>query len=194
MEYKPRMSTYYMVLCALFAALSAVVSPISVPIPFSPVAINMVHVSIFCAVGLLGAKYGTLSQIVFVLIGVAGLPVFTGFRGGPGVLVDFTGGFIIGNVLCALAAGLIIDKFGRSVKVLVIAMCTGYIFTYLLGVSWYMHWVNNLSGAMPEDPMTFTRALPIVMLPFLPGEVFKVVISVILIRKLYPVMQRRVHQ
>ena len=192
MEFKSRMSTFYLSLCALFAALSAVLSQLAIPI--GPVPINMVHISIFMAAGLLGAKYGTLSQAVFVLMGIVGIPVFANMGSGFGTLMGPTGGFIVGNLLCTLVAGLIIDRWGRSVKALVSAMCAGYVATYLFGVSWFMFWSNNLAAAPREEALTIVGALVLVMFPFLPGEILKVAISVVLIRKLFPIVQRRIYQ
>ncbi|MCL2084685.1 MAG: biotin transporter BioY, partial [Oscillospiraceae bacterium] len=75
-----RISIKDMALCALFAALSAALSPYAIPI--GPVPITLTHISIFTAAGLLGARKAAVSQAVFVLMGAAGAPVFSGFRGG----------------------------------------------------------------------------------------------------------------
>ena len=169
--------TRMLILCALFAALNAILSQLAVPI--GPVPINFVHASIFTAVGLLGIKYGTLSQVVFVLMGAAGLPVFSGLSGGIGVIMGPAGGFIISYVFCALIAGFVMERFGRSTKTLVLAMYSGWIVTYVLGVARFMYVTNTNLAA----------ALPVVMLPFLPGDVLKVVVSVVLINRLYVVVR-----
>ena len=70
------MKTKMMILCALFAALTAVCSMISIPLPFTPVPINLATLSVFLAGGLLGSKYGSASQLVYVALGAVGLPVF----------------------------------------------------------------------------------------------------------------------
>jgi len=80
------MKTNRMILYALFAALTAICSMISIPLPFTPIPINLATLSIFLAGGLLGAKGGTVSQTVYVLLGAVGLPVFHSFTGGLGVL------------------------------------------------------------------------------------------------------------
>ena len=72
------------VLCAFFAALNAVLAQITIPI--GPVPINLTHLSTYTAAGLLGARYGALSQLVYVLMGVIGLPVFSDSLG---VLVEY---------------------------------------------------------------------------------------------------------
>ena len=179
MEYRSRNSVFYLCLCALFAALSAVLSQLAVPI--GPVPINMVHISVFTAAGLLGSKYGTVSQVVFVLMGAVGLPVFSNMSGGIGVIAGPTGGFIVGNVLCTLVAAFIISKRGRSVPSLIIAMYAGYVFTYAFGIPWMMH----ITGMELVPTLIF-------MTSFLPGDALKVAVSVVLVRRLYTVIQRQV--
>ena len=170
--------TKMLCLSALFTALSIVLSQYSIPI--GPVPVNFVHTAIFTAAGLLGAKYGTLSQMIFVGMGTIGLPVFSGFSGGFGWLLGPTGGFIVSYIFCALAAGLLIDRYGRSVKVLVPALCAGWVITYAMGISWFI-FVTGIG---------FSAALPLAMLPFLPGDVVKTVLAVILIRRLGPVINK----
>jgi len=172
-----KMSVLTLCLCALFAALSAVLSQVIIPIGAVPV--TFAHISIFTAAGLLGAKYGTISQVVFVLMGALGVPVFSQLRGGISHMLGPTGGYIIGNLGCVLVAGLIIDRFGISIKVLVLAMLAGYVSTYLFGISWFMYVTNTgLIAALTG------------ILPFLPGEVIKVAVSVLLIKRLYPALQK----
>ncbi|MDR1156959.1 MAG: biotin transporter BioY [Oscillospiraceae bacterium] len=167
-----------LVFCALFAALSAVLSPLTIPI--GPVPVGLAHVSIFLAAGLLGAKYGAVSQVVFVLLGVMGVPVFSGFRGGLGVLAGPTGGFIVGYILCAFLVGLWLDRRGRSLRVLVPAMVCGQLVTYLPGLLWYMYLTQTGLGA----------ALLVCVLPFFVGDAAKIALSAILIRKLWPRLHR----
>ncbi|MDR0381962.1 MAG: biotin transporter BioY [Oscillospiraceae bacterium] len=180
-EHRPasgRVRALDLVFCALFAALSAVLSPLTIPI--GPVPIGLAHVSIFLAAGLLGAKYGAVSQAVFVLLGAAGLPVFSGFRGGLGVLAGPTGGFIVGYVLCAFLVGLWVDRRGRSLRVLVPALVCGQLATYLPGLFWYMY----LTRA------SLSAALLVCVLPFLLGDAAKIALSAVLIRKLWPHLRR----
>lgn len=73
-----------MVMCGLFAGLTAICSFITIPLGFTPIPVNLATLAVFLAGGILGKKYGTLSILVYILIGAAGLPVFAGFRGGPG--------------------------------------------------------------------------------------------------------------
>jgi len=161
-----------MILSAMFAALSAVLSQISIPIGLVP--INLTHVSVFLAAGLLGAKYGTFSQVAFVLMGAFGIPVFSGFAGGVGIIAGPTGGFIIGYVCCAYVSGQIINRFGKSMKALIPAMYAGWVASYVPGVLWFMH-VTGIKLA---------AALPFCVFPFLLGDAAKTALSAALVNRL----------
>ena len=118
-----RMKTTKLVTCALFAALTAILSQIAIPI--GPVPINLATFSVFFAGALLGAKAGALSQLVYLLLGIVGLPVFSMFRGGPGVLLGPTGGYLAGYVLAAFLVGFITEQRGDSLPALALAMPAG---------------------------------------------------------------------
>jgi biotin transporter BioY len=102
--------TNKLILCAFFAALTAVCTMITIPLPFSPVPINLAILSVLLAGSLLGAKAGTLSQFVYVCLGAIGLPIFSNFSGGPSVLVGPTGGYIVGYIVTAFIVGTFSDK------------------------------------------------------------------------------------
>lgn len=170
-------NTKKLALCGLFAALSAILSQIIIPI--GPVPVNLTHISVFVAAGLLGARYGALSQLVFVALGAVGLPVFSGFNGGLARVVGPTGGYIIAYILTAFAVGFIIDRFGKSVKVLIIAMYTGWIVTYIFGTLWYVNVTHT----------NFIAALLMCVVPFLLGDALKTVLSAFLIKRLIPYLK-----
>ncbi len=102
--------TTMMILCGIFAAVTAICSLITIPLGFTPVPVNLGTLSVFLTGGILGKKYGTLSMTVYVLLGAAGVPVFSGFRGGIGVLAGPTGGYIIGYIVAVLIIGLLMEN------------------------------------------------------------------------------------
>jgi len=166
------------VLCAFFAALNAVLAQITIPI--GPVPINLTHLSTYTAAGLLGARYGALSQLVYVLMGVIGLPVFSGFSGGPGRIFGPTGGYIIAYIFSAYLSGFLMERFGKkSMKAMAAAIYAGWILTYLFGTLWYC----LITGT------GFVAALLVCVLPFLAGDCLKTFISISLIKKLHPIMR-----
>jgi biotin transport system substrate-specific component len=162
--------------CAMFAALSAILSQIFIPIGTLP--INLTFISIFLAGGILGPALGFLSQLVYVLIGAAGVPVFSGFTGGLGIIAGPTGGFIIGYMLGAATVGFVIKKLGRSYKGIGIALVCGWFVAYTPGVIRFMQVLE----------VGFIEALPMCLLPYLPGDIAKIFLSGFLIKKLHPII------
>ena len=101
--------TYALTATALMTAVTCILAPLSVPI--GPVPISLTNFVIFLSLYLLNWKKGTLSLLIYLLLGLAGLPVFSGFAGGIAKLAGPTGGYIIGFIPMAIVAGIIIDKF-----------------------------------------------------------------------------------
>ena len=126
-----------MVLASLFAALMAVCSWIAIPLP--PISFTLQTFGVFLTLGVLGGKWGTASILLYLLLGVVGLPVFAGFYSGAAALLDITGGFLWGF----LAAGLIywaLERFGKLP-----AMIAGMIVCYLCGCGWFTVYVGGNS-------------------------------------------------
>ena len=119
---------------SLMAALIVVCSWITLPmtIPFT-----LQTFAVFVSVGVLGVWKGTASVLVYLFMGLVGVPVFSGFKGGAGVLLGPTGGYIIGFVFSALATGLIMKKF-KGFAASLLAMLAGLIVCYVFGTVWFM--------------------------------------------------------
>lgn len=139
-----------MALIAMMAALIAVCSWISIPVGEIPITLQTF--AVFVAVGLLGMKRGLLSVVVYILLGAVGVPVFAGFKGGIGALFGTTGGYIVGFLFLALIAGLILDKFGKKVYVMIIALALGLLVCYAFGTAWFM--VIYMKNTGPVGLMT----------------------------------------
>lgn len=169
------MKTKMLILCALFAALTAVCSMISIPLPFTPVPINLATLSVFLAGGLLGSKYGSISQLVYVILGAIGLPVFHSFTGGLGILTGPTGGYIIGYVAGAWLIGFLAEKMGRGFVKNIIGMTAGLEVCYMLGTLWFMYITSTGLAA----------ALTMCVVPFLIGDAIKIAAGAVLVKKLH---------
>lgn len=163
-------------LTALFAALIALCTWITVP---SVVPFTMQTFAVCLAVGLLGTKRGTLAVLVYIALGAAGLPVFSGFRGGVGVLVGSTGGYILGFVLGALVGGLLLHRFGKGVLLLSAAFAACVAVCYLFGSLWYYLLYTHTTGAIG-----FGSVLVTCVLPFIPADALKIALAVVLTRRL----------
>lgn len=158
------------ILAAMFAAIGAVTSWISIPIP-SGVPITLQTFGMALIGYTLGYKYGTLSVGVYVALGAVGAPVFSGFKGGFGVIAGATGGFIIGFIFMAAICGLSrlkkIQSLGKLPQIIIsIALgITGLLICHLLGVIQFMLIFNN----------TFAAALATVSLPYLIKDIISVI-------------------
>jgi len=153
-----------MVFAALFAAMTAIGAYIVIPIGLVPITMQVMFV--FLAGAILGKKWGTISMLVYVLLGTIGLPVFAGGASGLGVLFGPTGGYIMGFILAAFVIGTLSEQKGTSVFWLnVVFMVIGLAVIYVIGVSQLMV-VAQLS------PM---QAIAAGMLPFLIGDFLKII-------------------
>lgn len=124
-----------MVYISMGAVLITICSWISIPtaVPFT-----MQTFAVFVTVGLLGGRRGTLSIVVYLLLGVIGIPVYAGFTSGAGVLFGSTGGYFIGFILIALLMWMMERIPGNRNVVLVSSMLLGLIVLYIFGTLWFM--------------------------------------------------------
>lgn len=127
-----------MVLCALFAALMAICAWISVPV--GDIAFTLQTFAVFLTLGVLGGKWGCAGITVYLLLGAAGLPVFSAFQGGIGVLLGPTGGYLWGFA----AAGVVYWGFEKLCKP--IGIILGILACYGCGCVWFMQYSSGSVG------------------------------------------------
>ena len=168
--------TKNMVICAIFVALITICSWISIPtaVPFT-----MQTFAIFLCAGLLGTKRSVLFIICWILIGVAGIPVFAGFQSGPSVILGPLGGYILGFIVLALIVGIASEKLGRKYPVLIISMTAGLAVCYLFGTVWFVYFYGQSTG-----PIGFTAALSTCVIPFVIPDLAKLAAAVVLVKRL----------
>ena len=158
-----------MIYASMFGAATAVGAFISIPIP--PVPITLQTLFTYLAGALLGGRLGALSQLVYVLLGVMGLPVFALGKAGPGVLFGPTGGYIIGFIAAAYVIGTMIEtKKTPGVLWILISMITGTIVVYGFGVL-QLSLVAKFS---------IQKAAAVGALPFLIGDTIKIVTATVI--------------
>lgn len=143
-----------MMITALFAAIIAVLAQIIIPLPFVPITGQTLAIGL--AATILGAKYGTLSVVIYVLMGAIGLPVYAQMAGGLGILFGPTGGFLFAFIPTAWIIGYLLEKYGFTVRNAIIANVIGTILSLLIGTAW-LKVVANL---------TWTAAIFAGFLPF----------------------------
>jgi biotin transport system substrate-specific component len=150
----------------MFAALTAVAAQIQTPLPFSPVPIVLSNFFAVLAGLVLGPRLGAASQVVYILLGAMGAPVFAGAHGGPQVLAGPTGGYLVGFVPAAAAAGALRGASLTAGRAM-LAAAVGAALIYVTGVPW----LAETTG------MALRRAVVVGVLPFLPGDTLKVVVA-----------------
>lgn len=167
---------------AMFTAIIAIFAQIRLPIGVIPFTLQTLGV--FLAGGVLGAKRGTISILIYILLGAVGVPVFNGFSGGLGVLFGVTGGYIIGFIFTALIIGLASDHWNKKTSILIISIIIGTIVYYVFGTAWYIILMNsqgNVTGLM--------AALSSCVIPFLIPDAVKIAVSVIIINRLNKIIK-----
>ena len=146
--------------CALFASLLCICAWISLPV--ADIAFTMQTFGVFLTLGLLGGKKGTLSILLYLLLGVVGLPVFSGFQGGVGVLLGGTVGYLTGFLLTGILYWLITAMAGNGAKARLLAMATGLFACYLVGSVWFC-----VQYLQPGSPVSFSAVIGKCVVPYL---------------------------
>ena len=175
MESNLKTKTTDMVFISLTVALMAICSWISVPLT---IPVTLQTFAVFTAAGLLGMKRGTLTVLIYILLGAIGVPVFAGFTGGVGILFGLTGGYIIGFVFSALVVGFITKHFGKKMPVLVLAMIAGLLVCYIFGTAWFMFVYTKNTGAVG----LFT-VLSWCVIPFIIPDAIKIALAAIVVNR-----------
>ena len=177
-----------LVLCAMFAALMAVGAWISIPIFSIPITLQLL--AILCCSALLSPGYATLSVVVYVLLGLIGLPVFTGFTGGVGKLLSITGGYIIGFIPCAFITSWVIRHWGYALWKQALAMILGVAICYAFGTAWFLIMNGQqVAAGTASKAYTLGQTLGICVVPYIPFDLIKIAISIALSRLLRKPLQ-----
>ncbi len=160
-------NTYALAVTALMTAVTCILAPLSIPI--GPVPISLTNFAIYLALYLLDWKKGTMSYILYLLLGFVGLPVFSGFTAGLGKLAGPTGGYIVGFLPMAVIAGIVIDKFNQR-WIQIAGMIIGTAICYAFGTAWFCIQANY----------TVSAALAVCVIPFIPADLIKMVVAMII--------------
>ena len=161
-------------------AVTCILGPLSLPLPFSPVPITLTNFAVFLSIYILGMKYGTISLLIYLALGTIGLPVFSSFSGGLGKLAGPTGGYLFGFIFLALIHGFFMLRFHKKTFASIIGMTLGMIACYLFGTIWLALHMS----------LTFKAALMIGVIPYLPGDAVKIALAAIIGPKLSSAIQK----
>ena len=179
---KKRMTSKQIAYIAMGAAGIAVCSWISIPMTV-PITLQTFAVCLLTAV--FGLKMGMWTVLSYLLLGAVGVPVFAGFRGGVGVLLGVTGGYLVGFLFTALSVGIAVDRFGRKIPILVGSMALGILLCYAFGTAWFIVIYSRTSG-----PIGVLAALSWCVFPYLVPDAIKIAMAALLTNRLLPLTRR----
>ena len=168
-----------------FAILIGLMAQLRFPVPWTPVPITGQTFSVLLAGILLGRWWGGVSMALYIGLGAAGLPWFTGWSGGISHLAGPTGGYLIGFVLAALFIGSFTDKYLKSrsfLRMLGLMLFANFVLIYVPGLLQLNLWLNLVS----DSTTTFAQTLTMGLVPFIAGDVVKVVAAALAARGLLP--------
>ena len=175
---KQKMSNRQMAVIALMTALMCILGPMSIPIGAIP--ISFTNLVIYITAYLLGTKFGAISYCIYLLIGMVGIPVFSGFSGGPAKLAGPTGGYLIGFLFIAIISGIFIQKGHGKNAISILGMILGTLVAYIFGTIWFVI----------QAECTVMYALTVCVFPFLIADGIKIIVA----SKVGPLIQNTLHK
>ena len=153
---------------SVMTAVTCILGPLSLPIGVVP--ISLTNLAIYLSLYVLGRNRGTISYIMYLLIGFIGVPVFSNFSAGAGKLLGPTGGYLIGFIFMAVISGYFIDKWTSKVVICMAGMILGTIVCYGFGTAWLAYQAN----------MDLKSALWAGVIPFIPGDLAKMAVAAVI--------------
>ena len=157
----------------LMACFTGIMAQIIIPLPWTPVPITAQTFAVLCSGLFLGKKYGCLSQIFYVVLGVAFIPWFGGMTGGLDILLGSTGGFFIGFVIASYFIGLITEKYAKARNFTRMALVIGianFALIYIPGLAGLALWFSLTQGTA----IGIVDLLMMGLVPFILGDIVKI--------------------
>jgi len=159
---------------SLFATLIAVSGYITIPLPFSTVPVTAQTLAVMLAGGLLPPSHAAVSVLVFLMMGAVGIPVFSGGAAGLGIILGKTGGYLVGFIAGAVFISFTKGKNPGFLRLLAVYTAGGILLVYVFGVLW----LAQVTG------MDIGKAVIFGALPFIPGDIVKIVVAALITLKL----------
>lgn len=159
-----------MAVVALVTAVICVIAPFSIPIAVSPVPMTLALFAIYLGGMILGCKRGLVSVLLYLLLGMVGLPIFSGFTGGAAKLIGPTGGYLIGYIFLVWITGFFVERFPNKKGMYFIGGAAGLMSCYLFGTVWFVL----------QYQVGFIAALTMCVIPYIPFDIMKLIAAVII--------------
>ena len=178
-------TTTKILMSLLMACFTGLMAQILIPLPWTPVPITAQTFAVLCSGLFLGKKYGCLSQILYVVLGVAFIPWFGGMTGGLEALLGSTGGFFIGFIIASYFIGLITEKYANARnfrKMLIIITIANFALIYIPGLAGLALWYNITQGAS----IGIINLLMMGLVPFILGDIVKILGAATVSKTLLP--------
>jgi biotin transport system substrate-specific component len=158
-------------LALMMAGVVALLAQVRIPLPWTPVPITGSTFGAVLAGVLLGNVWGGISMLIYLTLGAAGLPVFTGFKGGTEVFLGPTAGYLFGFVVAAFLIGYITDNYAKARRFLPLLtlMLASNAVILALGSTYLGIWLHAVMGRTPG----VSEILWMGAIPFIPGDVIK---------------------
>lgn len=166
---KKTISTKEMALIGVMTAFTCVAAPFSIPIPVSPVPVTLTTLILYLSIYILGARKSFISYVIYLAIGLIGLPVFSGFSGGFGKLAGPTGGYLISFLFMLPLTGMLFETVAKNIGLRIASLVLGTLIAYLFGTVWICLQLH----------LDFISGLGIGVIPYLPGDAAKIILAAI---------------
>ena len=156
----------------MMACFTGIMAQIIIPLPWTPVPITAQTFAVLCSGLFLGRKYGVLSQVIYIALGVAFIPWFGGMTGGLEVLLGSTGGFLIGFIIASYFVGMISEKYAEARSFRKMALTIGI-------ANFALIYIPGLAGlalflSMQGTPVGIYDLLMMGLVPFIAGDIVKI--------------------
>ena len=172
-----KQNTRFLAICGLLAAVFCVLGPITVPI--GPIPVSLMTLALCVAAYVVGPQQTVVSVAVYLVLGAAGLPVFSGYQGGLAKLAGPTGGYLVGYLFLALLCGLAAEHSHHRPMLCLAGMVLGTAVLYAFGTAWFM-----VVYARSHGPIGLGATLGMCVLPFIIPDGVKIALALLLSRRL----------
>lgn len=162
-----------LVFIALMTAILCILAPLSVPI--GPIPLSLATFVVYIMAYVLGWKRGSAAVLLYLLIGIVGIPVFSNYGAGLQKVVGPTGGYLVSYILLVCITGFVCEKVKCAYIPSILAMICSTFILYMIGSAWLAF----------SNHMTFGAAITAGMLPFIPGDLIKIAIASVLGKQLH---------
>ena len=166
-------TTTKILMSLIMACITGIMAQIIIPLPWPPVPITAQTFAVLCSGLFLGKKYGALSQIFYIVLGIAFIPWFGGMTGGIDTFLGSTCGFFIGFVIASYFVGLITEKYSKARNFTRMAVTIGianFALIYIPGLIGLALWFNLTQG----NAIGIADLLLMGLIPFIAGDIVKI--------------------